>query len=251
MKKKMIYGVFSVFLLVVMIGTFTSAKRAPQTVHILMLGNSHTHRNNVPDILEQLCQDTGIHAEVSSITLSGIEAYKYIYPRNEKQKEKHEQVMDLLKNYKWDFVVVQGARNESITAPKKMQKAVKHFKKLTRKAGGKLILYMPWERKETDEDTEATTKRLAEDYYRMAERFHCEVAPSGIAMANAKTKYPDMELYHRDEAHASLAGSYLSACTIFETMFPGKLRGCSYYGRVPEDIAVRLQKIASRTVKGK
>ena len=82
-----------------------------------------------------------------------------------------------------------------------------------------------------------------------------QVSPVGEAFREFQNLYGKTEfytLYNTNgllDHHASLKGSYLSACVHFGTFFPGKkCTGNSYYGGMDMAVATKLQLAADNTV---
>ena len=73
-----------------------------------------------------------------------------------------------------------------------------------------------------------------------------KIAEAGYAFENSIAKYPEINVYHTDEAHPSLEGSYLAACVFYTTIYGEAVTAEAY----TQDIAVapKLKEIANDTV---
>jgi Domain of unknown function (DUF4886) len=76
------------------------------------------------------------------------------------------------------------------------------------------------------------------------------VIPAGLAFAKAIGKRPELELYQKDKRHPSLAGTYLSACTIYASIYKKSPVGNPYTGGIDDKMVNFLQSIAWETVQG-
>ncbi len=95
-------------------------------------------------------------------------------------------------------------------------------------------------------------ERLMAGYMMMAENNGSTVAPVGLAWKHSMDNDPDslINLYSGDYSHPSPAGSYLTACVMYATMFHKAPTGSTFYGGLPVDQAIYLQQIASDVVLG-
>ena len=73
------------------------------------------------------------------------------------------------------------------------------------------------------------------------------VVPAGLAFAKAIAKHPQINLYDPDKRHPSLAGSYLSACTILASVYGKSPVGNSYTAGIDPQTARFLQEVAWET----
>ena len=71
--------------------------------------------------------------------------------------------------------------------------------------------------------------------------------PVGLAYANSMKVHPEIDLYTSDERHPSKAGTYLSACVMFASVFQTSPVGNPYTFDLEEKMALNLQKIAWTT----
>lgn len=249
--------------------TYTStAKKNPK---ILFVGNSHTFKNNMPEMFRRLCSRQGIYPQITTVVKGGHSLYEYLNPDRADSRGVYlsSELKRLLKTQKWDFVVLQDRSYEAVANPDKMKQAVKELSALVRQAGAKPVLYMTW----APEKGHYSYKKFAGDkaktpneyllkvkemYYSLAESCHTALSPAGIAFRRGQKIFPDIELYSGDGLHASAAGSYLSACVMYATIFGKSPEGNSYYpsalassGRTGARVAGQLQALAADvTVRG-
>mgnify|MGYP007115114626 CR=1 FL=1 len=69
------------------------------------------------------------------------------------------------------------------------------------------------------------------------------------AIAASIARRPDINLYAPDKRHPSLADTYLSACTVYATLYRKSPVGLPYTAGLPADVATALQTAAWDTVQ--
>ena len=109
-----------------------------------------------------------------------------------------------------------------------------------RKHGATPIIFETW----AYADKPDMTAPLAEAYARMGAENDVMVIPAGQAFARSLAARPDIGLHAPDKRHPSLAGTYLSACLIYECIFAKSPVGLAYVAELPRDIATHLQQVA-------
>jgi hypothetical protein len=113
------------------------------------------------------------------------------------------------------------------------------------KHGAKPVLFMTW----AYADRPEMTAQLAEQYTIAGNANNALVVPAGLAFAKAIAKDPKVNLYDPDKRHPSLAGSYLSACTILAAVYGRSPVGNSHLAGLDPKTARFLQEVAHETVK--
>ncbi|MDO4475248.1 MAG: Ig-like domain-containing protein [Lachnospiraceae bacterium] len=216
---------------------------------ILMIGNSHTFYNNLPQMLQAMCKNQGINATVDSVASGGHTLTRYMFPAEDNAGDQllHQKVMKKLTEETWDYVIIQDAIDEPVLRAAKMEQAVAKIKSLVNpdgKSGTQLVLYMPWALN-VDSSYERNQIAMAKTHYALATKYAAALAPSGLALAREKILYPQYNLYSADRRHMSLQGSYLSACTIFATLFGRNPEKLTYYAGLNVSAAKIFQSIAA------
>ena len=98
------------------------------------------------------------------------------------------------------------------------------------------------------EDRPEMTVALAEEYTIAGNANDTLVAPAGLAFAKARSKRPGIRLYQPDKRHPSLAGTYLSALTIYAAIYKESPVGMVAADGIDAETAEFLQKVAWETV---
>lgn len=253
--------------------TFPSAMARAKTnkPRILFVGNSLTFKNDLPEMVEQLCRKSGIQAHVEQVTKGAHTLNRFAFAASGRETDKRvrQELMTKLKKKKWDYVVLQDQRHAAVTNVSDMRKAVAALEPLIKKAGAQMVLYETWAPQKGHFDYNGSRKiaanpgeyqaKIASTYYSLAEKYKCALSPAGIAFARAEQIYPDISLYSSDKLHPSTAGTYLSACTMYATLFGRSPEGISYYppvsGKTSKEraqIGRKLQALAADvTVRGR
>lgn len=249
----------------------TLAKPKKNSPRILFVGNSLTFTNDLPKMVEQLCKKSGINARVEQVTKGAHTLNRFAFAASGRpiDKQMRQQLMSQLKKKKWDYVVLQGQRHEAVTDVADMRKAVAALEPLIKKAGAQMVLYETWAPEKGHFDYNGFDRiasnpdeyqsKIASTYYSLAEKYKCALSPAGIAFARGQEIYPDIELFSSDKLHPSAAGTYLSACTMYATLFGKSPEGISYYPPISgkntkerAQIGKKLQALAADvTVRGK
>lgn len=176
-------------------------------MRVLFIGNSHTYFNDMPHIFKMICKENNIAMEVTMIA----HGYKGL----DFHKDEPEVRFNILYG-DYDYVVLQHL--QSGFDEKVLGTSVEAINKFIKMAGSKAVLYMPW----TLKGEEDKQKAMSDAYLNLGLKLNIAVAPVGIIWWNFKKKHPEIELYFKDNKHASEAGSTLAAYTIFNTIFNKK-----------------------------
>lgn len=206
------------------------ARNEPSPVRVLFIGNSYTYFNNLPEIFAALARSGGRGNVETAMVAPGGWRLKDHWEKGDARL--------LLRNEKWDFVVLQDQSllgkyyylegQPRVSTDENFRSVAYDWAKLIQQMGAIPVFYLTWARKATPEDQAA----LNYAYINAARMTNAKVAPVGIAWILALGQRPEIELYSDDGSHPSPAGSYLAACTIYATVFgqnpkglPAKING--------------------------
>lgn len=223
---------------------------------ILFIGNSFTYKNSMPDMFANLSNYAGYHPDVTFLTKGEWSLEKFADPTD----IYGQQVYFLLSNEKWDYVILQDQSKMPVTSPMtSTYPAVKTLNTLIKKAGAKAILFMTW-----GYDNHTTfyidglnyylsanqmQNYLTKNYFYVGNSLGIPVSPVGIGFNRCKNLFPEISLYNEtDLYHPSTAGSYLTACTLFTTIYGTSPLGNSYTSNLNQSTALKLQEIADRRI---
>ena len=166
---------------------------------VLFIGNSHTYFNDMPYIFKLICQENNIDVDVTMLA----HGYKGL---DFHQKEPEVRFNILYGGY--DYIVLQhlqGGFDE-----KTLNSSVEAIKKYIDRTDSKIVLYMPW----TIKSEREKQKSMSDAYINLAKKLNVLVAPVGLVWWEFKDEHPDIELYFKDDKHASEIGSTLAALSL-------------------------------------
>ena len=209
------------------------------SVKNLFIGNSYTYYNNFCATFTNLCRSAGKNVYVRQVTKGRHSLFQAANPKDlEGSRVRH-----LLTTQKWDYVILQERHNFPIKKPKRMSKAIRSLAPYIEASGAQMILFMNWAPLKGHGDYRrlasivptkaAYEQKLTEVFETFAAENDAVVSPVGLAFAQSQKKHPGIRLIRRDKSHPTAAGSYLSACVIFQTLFGEPPVGLSYKANLP------------------
>lgn len=234
-----------------------AAKAVPvgKSPRILFIGNSFTYSNDFPDMVKKMAEQAGYKPRIETIAQGGYTLAWYADRKNTYGA----QVYRKLTKKKWDYVVLQERSYSSVTEIKSMKKSLNKLIPYVRAAGAQPVLLMTWAPKEGHMDYKQghykgmsrrqCQKKIARTYKKLGKRKSALVSPAGLAFWRYSQSDTGVDLYSLDGKHPSRAGSYLSACVFYATVFQQSPVGLKD-GILKESIALGLQKIAGKVVLG-
>ena len=235
---------------------------------ILFLGNSLVFFNDMPKTFETLTRSQGIPVYVEALTQGSCTMSLFAsttvdigYQANYK-----------LTTEEWDYVIIEPSRRATPfedTVFNAELDAAEVLDELIQGAGGETVIYSVWG---LNKGTTGVYQQNGIDAPKIGEHeigrsAHCnymnyfgeavsrrlggrKIIRAGYAYENCIAQHPlrEINIYHTDEQHPSPAGSYLIACTIYDTIFGEAIGGARYTGSIDSSVAVQLQDIADMTM---
>lgn len=122
---------------------------------------------------------------------------------------------------------------------------VKKHSATVRAQGVEPMLLMTW----AYADKPEMTQGLADAYTEAGRLNDAHVVPAGLAFARSIEVRPQLNLYVPDKRHPSLAGTYLTACTIIASVYGVSPVGNTYTAGLDADVAGHLQQVAWDTAR--
>ena len=192
-------------------------------MRILMLGNSFTTANHMPDMLDEL---TG--AEIVQHTRGGARLAEQLNPKTKMGKRTQE----ALQNEKWDFVILQEMSNGPITSKASFLENAEKLCEKIRENGAKPVFYATWayqrggKKLETfGMDYDEMYQKLRANYYKEAQKYGLDLIPCGDVIQTLR-KEKEFNVREggislcRDGFHMNyLYGRYALACTWLAKIF--------------------------------
>jgi hypothetical protein len=234
-------------------GDAPAAEADPQhALHVLFVGNSHTHRNDMPDMVRRLARAAGERRRFQPV----MEA-----PGGERLKDHwdHGRVAQLLDKDHWDYVVLQEQQQFlSFSRRQRARDTDPYARRLVaevRSAEATPLFYQTWARKDGDRvnvprDTyRAMQARIRQGYRDLAEELAVAVVPVGDAWEQALEQSPPLNLWDDDGYHPNRKGSYLAACMFYAVFYRRSPVGNPYTAGLAESEAKVLQEVAAATAR--
>ena len=175
-------------------------------MRILMLGNSLTFANDMPQMLAGL---TG--AEVVHHTRGGARLAEQLNPKTKLGA----QTQTVLAREHWDYVVLQEMSHGPVSSPERFLSSVERLCVLIRANGAMPVLYATWGYQQGSTalaakgwDYDVMARRLADAYRKAAENNHALLAEVGRRFCELSDA---QNLYAADGVHPNEQGSRLAA----------------------------------------
>jgi len=218
---------------------------------VLFVGNSLTFSNDMPTLFEQIATEKGHRVEVRSHTVGGA-GLAQLLPS--------EEVARLVGDGRWDKVVLQPGTSESggqSLSTAALAQIIGQFIDMLHATSpdAKVYLY------EIGYGIPPGTGNGDYNYYLMAQGIILDsvrniarlvgvpFAPAGECFREHYATNHDLMLHPvYNDIHPNLAGSYLVACAIFETLYEEPVAPCRFHSTLEASQAEYLQGIADRVV---
>lgn len=213
---------------------------------VLFIGNSYTA--GMTQVLQQLAQNLGDTLVVTEISPGGYTLQAHSTDMT---------TLNAIKQAKWDIVVLQEQSQRPSFSPTQVASDVYPYAKTLdglikqNHACTETMFYMTWGRKNGDAANcqfyppictyAGMQQRLRESYIEMAKDNNGVVAPVGATWKMLRDSVASIDLYQPDESHPSAAGTYLTACVFYASIFHKSPEGSTYYGGLSANDAQKIQ----------
>ena len=236
---------------VVLLLLLAGASQGAPSVSVLFVGNSLTQANDLPTVLKRFAAESPLHCEIEirSITPGG--ALFYNHWRNAK-------AVAMLREQHSDFLILQGQSTEPLSASQNFTYYAGLFKAEADRVQTATVLLSTWARPANDPYYKDPTSggspaemqaRLNTAYASLAMNLTAKLAPAGLAFEYARRDAPSIKLLDGTQ-HPSPAGTYLAAAVLFRVLFDSSDISSTYYGGLPKETALSLQRVASAVPLG-
>lgn len=206
-------------------------------LNVLFIGNSYTHGNDLPGVVEEIADANGVSIGTEMIAPGG--AYLHEHVANP-------EVIQAIQSGDFDVVVFQEqsvAPSVLVFAEQNTLPAARSLDSIADAAGVRVVWFQTWghvggfpsEGHDTYESMQAAVNRT---YDTIVTENGGSVARVGETWTRARESVP-AGLYHQDGTHPSPAGTYLAAIEIAETII-GPLSEAPAIGEVDEQTAQAL-----------
>jgi hypothetical protein len=232
-------------------GDLALARSDRSGLRVLFVGNSYTYYNEMPSLVHRLAEgDEGAPAVFS---------VEYTAPNwTLRRAAQDDGLTDLLEEVRWNVVVLQEQSQMLSFSPEGRRRYTSPYARALNReiavAGGRTMFFLTWgyqvgDRRNVPGDTyDAMQARLTEGYLELAGELGAEVAPVGLAWAEALQRRPGLELWKSDGAHPSKIGSYLAACVFYAILTGRDPTESDFTGDLDAADAWFLQDVAAAAV---
>ncbi len=234
-------------------------------MNILFLGNSLIFYNDLPAMFASLARAAGKEVSVSSVTKGSATISHFACATDPLGVRAREAIS----SQAWDYILIEPSRRITPFEGSVLQaetEAAKTIQRLAEQVGAKLLIYAVWGNNDgairecvaeapphmpfvrSYPIDRATHTRFLHDTAHgiSAALGGATIAEAGFAFENLIATDPSLNLYHTDLRHPSPAGTYLTACTLYATIFGERSEGIPQTEDIP--CCSLLQRIADATV---
>ena len=198
-----------------------------QTKSILFIGNSYTYFNGGVDVmLKNISLAEGDTLYTESLTVGSASFSTFC---------NNPETFNRIRSRAWDYVVLQEQSQLPSFPPSQVETECYPFAKRlcdsirANDSCTQILFFMTWGRENGDQSNcanyeplctyDGMQQRLRESYVQMADDNNAIAVPVGLAWKYVRDNYPEIDLYHSDESHPSVAGTYLAALTFCSVIF--------------------------------
>jgi hypothetical protein len=169
------------------------------TIAVLMIGNSHSARHDVPHLLKTLLQQRYPRASIV-VERAADSAFLDEHWNNQRTRR-------LLASRQWTHVILQAQKYSMSGRYHYSTLEAEKWIRAVRDAGATPLLFPEWARRDEADEVDRIY-RLHRD---IADRATACVVPIGYAWQRTQQLQPDLVLHADDGNHASFAGAWLTA----------------------------------------
>lgn len=218
---------------------------------VLFVGNSLTYFNDMPQLFAGIANDKGYRVEVDSYTVGGTGLAEMLAAG---------ELIRRLDEERWDYLVLQPGTGESSGGSISTDSTASVVRQLVEalhavNPEAKVCLYeisngvTPGDGSGDYDYYLYTQQRILDTVTKIARLAGVPLAPAGECFREHYANHHDLMLHSVfNDIHPNLAGSYLVACAIFETLYEVPVAPCGYYGELDAEQAEYLQQIADTVV---
>lgn len=195
------------------------ASRLPDSARVLLIGNSLTYSNDLPQVLQAIAAQAGKSLQVDAITIGGAALEDHYRNRS---------TLARIGSGDYDLVVLQQGPSSLPESQEHLANWTARFEGVIRASGARPALYMVW----PDVTRIDFLDAVRQSYSEAAHAVNGMFIPAGEAWRAAWRADPSLRLYDADQFHPSALGSYTAALSMY----------CEFYGQTPVGLPPRLQR---------
>ncbi len=209
--RKIVFYLILICVFFLILGYKKNGLASNQVIRVLFIGNSLTTFNDMPSIVEKMgsMAKEKINIETFMIAKAGdsldIIAKSRMSPFSKYSKS--------IESKEWDYIVLQDHSKAPISSRNQMMKAAEVLVKINQKNKAKTIFFMTWAPKVKPDQI----GEISMVYNSLGKSLGSKVAPVGLAW-DYIMRNSTINLYDLPGIHPNIAGTLLTACTIFSTI---------------------------------
>jgi len=218
-----------------------------QPMRILFVGNSYTHYNKMPEIIQKMADQRGVKVEIHMSAESN---------HTFKMHSKREGLYKKIRQHKWDYVVLQGFSRELAFGNEYIDTAVVPYVNIIldsiykNNACTNVWLYETWGYLNgySDGKIQMTYQEMSDaihiGYLYLSKKYNFPIVPVGKVWETVKENFPSYSLYDNDGQHPAKLGSYLVAYCFYYSLLR-QTAPTDYYNGLNQIQAEQIQKSAA------
>ncbi len=218
-----------------------SSNAQPVQFQILLIGNSHSSKNDLPELIQTLIEQAqpGTTVHVHAVPRWGFLADRL----DDKVTQK------TLDAQTWTHVILQAQKYSSSGRYYYPTDAAEEWIRRVRQSGATPILFPEWARRGNNEEGQ----RIYELHMQIASRESACVAPVGFAWHLTQLTNPSIRLHARDGNHSNANGALLTAFVLYQAITGDSAADLPDIGSVKTDAGIQklLRESASEAHSAK
>lgn len=212
---------------------------AKAPLRVLFIGNSLTYTNDLPALVQFLAAADGREISFSSVTA----------PDHSLEDHWNRGVAEVIRQTRAQVVVMQQGPSSLPSSQEHLSEWSRRLARPIREAGGEPFLLMVW----PDAHRMDAFDAVRDSYAGAARAAGAALIPAGESWRAAWRIEAGLPLFGRDGFHPSLAGSVVTALTVYQVLFPdtrGRCPPVSLPGLPEEQYRILCAAAAGATAGG-
>ncbi len=182
-----------------------------KTYKVLFVGNSFTFYNSGVDYHLQQMLNADKSSDSTSYIIQKIAVSSYTLQDHYNDSL----TIRKIRSDKWNKIVLQEQSTRPMTNRDLFLQYATLLDAKVKKDSASTVLYMTWPEKATPGDITS----LSSAYLYVGQQIHAPVVPVGLVWEYVVNTYPQLNLYFTDNKHPGLPGTFLIACTFYNSLF--------------------------------
>jgi hypothetical protein len=215
-----------------------------EVLNVLFIGNSLTYVNDIPRIVEGMRVAKGFAVNCTGITNGG-------YTLEDHLDFNISKIANELFSRHYSYIIIQEQSYNSFINYQSFLDSVKSFKEIAFLFEAELLLYQTW--------TYRDGAPLLDQLFKTRDEMHLEIVSAyqnaadftntriirvGEIFYQFMKDNPEISLY-MDDIHANLAGSYLSSCVHYISIFNDSVVNNPYETLLDADLKLKIQQFVT------